>query len=241
MSNSPLVEYTQISPNSSARTKKIDRVTIHHVAGVTSIKALAAVFQPGSGRSASSNYGIANDGTIGLFVDESRRAWTSNSMENDNRAITIEVSNSEKGGEWPVSEAAMESLIKLLVDICQRNPGIKRLNFTGDTSGNMTFHKWFAATGCPGPYLEKKHPWIAEEVNRRLDEAEKINKAPVEEKGEEEMRYNTLQEIPDYAKNTITKLVNAGILNGNGNGLNLSEDMIRILVLMERILTYEKA
>ena len=44
MSNSPLVEYTQISPNSSARTKKIDRVTIHHVAGVTSIKALAAVF-----------------------------------------------------------------------------------------------------------------------------------------------------------------------------------------------------
>ena len=30
-------------------------------------------------------------------------------------------------------------------------------------------HKWYQATGCPGPYLEARFPAIAEEVNRRLD------------------------------------------------------------------------
>ena len=29
-------------------------------------------------------------------------------------------------------------------------------------------HKWFAATACPGPYLESKFPYIAQEVNKRL-------------------------------------------------------------------------
>ena len=230
-SNSPLVDYTRISPNSSARTAAIDRVTIHHAAAVCTVEALGAVFAPGSGRTASANYGIGNDGRIGLYVEEHRRAWTSNSWENDNRAITIEVSNSEKGGDWPVSDDAMESLIRLLVDICQRNPGIGRLRFTGDTSGNMTMHKWFAPTGCPGAYLESRFKMIEEEVNRRLDEAENVAQPPTEE---EEMRYNTIEEVPEYAKGTISKLVDTGALQGNGEGLNLSEDMIRIRVILDR-------
>jgi uncharacterized protein YgiM (DUF1202 family) len=55
------------------------------------------------------------------------------------------------------------------VDICQRN-GISRINYTGDKSGNLTMHKWFAATACPGPYLESKFPSIAEQVNARLED-----------------------------------------------------------------------
>lgn len=94
--------------------------------------------------------------------------WTSSNYDNDNRAITIEVSNSYKGGDYPVSDAAMESLIQLLVDICRRNPGIGRLRYTGDTTGNLTMHCWFANTQCPGTYLKSKFPEIAEEVNKRL-------------------------------------------------------------------------
>jgi len=95
--------------------------------------------------------------------------WTSSNSDNDNRAITIEVANSARYGQWPISDAAMESLINLCVDICERNPGIGRLNYTGDTNGNLTMHCWFANTQCPGPYLKSKFPFIAEEVNRRLD------------------------------------------------------------------------
>ena len=169
MSNSKLVNYTKISPNSSARTAKIDKITIHHMAGNLSVETCAAVFQNTS-RQASSNYGVGTDGRIGLYVDESRRAWTSSNRDNDNRAVTIEVANDGGSPDWHVSDKALESTIALCVDICQRN-GIKKLNFTGDKSGNLTMHKWFAATQCPGPYLESKFPHIAAEVNKRLSAA----------------------------------------------------------------------
>jgi N-acetyl-anhydromuramyl-L-alanine amidase AmpD len=170
MSNSKLVDYVKISPNSSnPRTKKIDTITIHHMAGNLSVETCGDVFAPKS-RQASSNYGIGSDGRVGMYVEEANRAWTSSSGANDNRAVTIEVANDEIGGNWHVSDKALAKLIDLCVDICKRN-GIAKLNYTGDTSGNLTMHKWFAATNCPGPYLESKFPYIADEVNKRLNAA----------------------------------------------------------------------
>lgn len=157
------------SPNHrNGRIYPITRVTIHHAAAVCNAKAIASVFVPRS-RSASATYCIGNDGSIVQCVKESDMPWTSSNFDNDNRAITIEVANSSRGGQWPVGAEAMASLINLLVDICQRNPGIGRLRYTGDLSGNLTMHKWFTSTQCPGPYLESKFSCIAEEVNKRLD------------------------------------------------------------------------
>ena len=167
MSNSSLVTYTQLSPNYSKRTAQISKITIHHMAGNLSVETCGKVFSRES-RQASSNYGIGTDGRIALYVDESNRAWTSSNRDNDNVAVTIEVANDEIGGNWHVSDKAMQSLIALCVDICRRN-GIKKLNFTGDKSGNLTMHKWFKATECPGKYLESKFPYIAEQVNKQLN------------------------------------------------------------------------
>lgn len=168
MSNSKLVDYTKISPNSSnPRNHKIDTITIHNTAGVVSVETLGNIFAQTS-RQASSNYGIDSDGRVGLYVDEANRSWCSSSSANDNRAITIEVSNCENRAPWRVSDKALAKLIDLCTDICQRN-GIAKLNYTGDKSGNLTMHKWFAATGCPGEYLGGKFPYIADEVNKRLN------------------------------------------------------------------------
>lgn len=166
MSNSPLVDYTKISPNSSARTAKIDKITIHHMAGNLSVEACGNVFAT-TERQASSNYGVSTDGRIGLYVPESRRAWTSSNRDNDNRAVTIEVANNGGAPSWPVSDKALEATIALCVDICKRN-GIARINYTGDKSGNLTMHKWFTNTLCPGPYLGGKFQYIADEVNKQL-------------------------------------------------------------------------
>ena len=51
---------------------------------------------------------------------------------------------------------------------------------------------------------------------------------------ETEVRYNTVKECPDWAQATIQKLVKKGYLNGNGEGLDLSADMIRLLVIHDR-------
>jgi hypothetical protein len=70
-------------------------------------------------------------------------------------------------GDWPVSDKALQATIDLCVDICRRN-GISSLQFTGDATGSLTLHKYFAATLCPGPYLEGKMSSIATAVNTRL-------------------------------------------------------------------------
>lgn len=168
MSNSPLVNYTKISPNSSnPRNKPITKITIHHVAGNLTVEQVGNIFAPKE-RKASSNYGVDNHGRVGMYVEEKNRAWTSSSSDNDNQAVTIEVANITGAPDWKVSDIALNKTIDLCVDICKRN-NIRRLNFTGDKTGNLTMHKWFAATACPGPYLESKFPYIANEVNKRLN------------------------------------------------------------------------
>ena len=174
-SNSSLISYVNISPNKSVNRKyKIDTITIHHMSVNLSVEKCGEMFAKES-RRASSNYGISSDGRIGLYVEEKDRAWTSSNGENDNRAITIEVANDgfEKD-HWHISDAAMDSLIKLCADICRRN-GIAELKWEADPSligqtdrQNLTVHKWFANTVCPGPYIFFSLPKIANETNKLL-------------------------------------------------------------------------
>ena len=167
MSNSPLVRFTLISPNSNnPRKAGIDKITIHHMAGRATAETCGHVFKWPE-RKASSNYGIGFDGKIGMYVEEKNRAWTSSNAGNDNRAVTIEVANDQMGGDWRISDTVMKSLIELCVDICKRNK-IEKLTYTGDARGNLTRHNFFAATLCPGPFLQGKFPYIAEQVNKQL-------------------------------------------------------------------------
>ena len=167
MSNSPLVNYTRISPNSTnPRRSAIKKITPHHMAGNLTVESCGNVFAT-TARKASSHYGIGTDGRVGMYVEEKNRAWTSSSSANDDQAVTIEVANDEVGGNWHVSDKALAKLIDLCTDICQRN-GIKKLTYTGDSRGNLTTHNMFTPTNCPGPYLESKLPYVADEVNKRL-------------------------------------------------------------------------
>ena len=160
-----MVVYTKISPHrTSPRNHPIDTITIHHMAGNLSVETCGSVFQS---REASSNYGIGTDGRVGMYVEEKDRSWSAANPANDHRAVTIELANDGGAPDWHVSDTAIQRCIELCVDICRRN-GIEKLNFTGDKRGNLTMHKWFYATACPGPYLESKFPYIADEVNRRL-------------------------------------------------------------------------
>lgn len=165
--NSPLVDYTRISPNSTnPRKSKIKKIVIHHMAGNLSVETCGNVFANPS-RKASANYGIGTDGRVGLYVEECNRAWTSGNATVDNEGVTIEVANDTTGGNWHVSDKALEKTIELCVDICKRN-GIEKLNFTGNKNGNLVAHRYYQATACPGEYLYSKFPYIANEVNKRL-------------------------------------------------------------------------
>lgn len=172
MSNSSLVNYTRISPNrTSPRRGTIKNIIIHHMAGNLSVETCGAVFAPSS-RQASSNYGIGSDGRIAMYCPESDRAWTTGNQI-DHSSVTIEVADDKIGSPWHSSEKAMASLIKLCADICKRN-GIKKLNYTGDKSGNLLMHKWYQSTDCPGTWLGNQFPYIASEVNKILSGSKQV-------------------------------------------------------------------
>lgn len=176
MSNSPLVSYTKISPNkTSPRNHTIDTITIHCVVGQLSVETLGNIFAPKS-RQASSNYGIGSDGRVGMYVEEKDRSWCSSSKSNDHRAITIECASDTKH-PYSINDDVYDSLIRLCADICQRN-NIKELKWKADKTligqpnkQNLTVHRWFSSTECPGDYIYSRLGRIAEDVNSILNKS----------------------------------------------------------------------
>ena len=93
--NSPLVGYTRlVDKHSGERTHAIDRITPHCVVGQVTVARLGDIFS--GTRAVSSNYGIALNGTVGLYVEEKNRSWCSSSNTNDQRAITIKCASDPK-------------------------------------------------------------------------------------------------------------------------------------------------
>lgn len=84
-------------------------------------------------------------------------------------------------------------------------------------------HCDFMATACPGAY----YPLLAE-IEQRAEEIYNGEEAETME------RYQTLKDVPEYATDTITKLIDRGIIAGTGSGLDISEDMCRVLVMLDR-------
>ena len=179
--NSPLVVYTNLSPNHSGlRTHTIDRITPHCVVGQLSAESICGCFTSPT-RQASCNYGIGTDGRVSLCVEEKNRSWCSSSNANDQRAITIECA-SDKTDPYAMNSAVYTSLIKLCTDICRRN-GKTKLLWLGDKNKTLnyapaanemvlTVHRWFANKSCPGDWLYARLGDLAAKVTAALGGAQ---------------------------------------------------------------------
>lgn len=83
--------------------------------------------------------------------------------------------------------------------------------------GNLAVigHKDVMATACPG----KNFPWA--ELRERLED--------------EEMIYKTLNDVPEWGRPLIKKLIDRKSLAGDGKGnINLPESTLKTLVILER-------
>lgn len=178
--NSPLVTYKRLTKNkTSPRNHAIDTITIHCYVGQVTAKNGCDYFAT-TDRQVSSNYVVGKDGSIGLSVEEKDRSWCSSNAANDHRAVTIEVA-CDTVYPYAITNEAYTALITLVADVCKRNV-IKKLLWKADKSligqvdkQNMTVHRWFAPTACPGEYLYSRHSDIANEVNTSLC----VTEAPV--------------------------------------------------------------
>ena len=93
----------------------------------------------------------------------------------------------------------------------------------------MTVHRWFANKACPGDYLYNLHPYIASEVNKKLN--------PTEE--EEEMtqeQFNTMmneylveqakKEPDNWSAQARDWVEKNKIMNGDANGNRMYKKFI---------------
>lgn len=249
MSNSRLPTYVRLSPNvTKPRQGTIKGVAIHCTAGGKDLPAsnfadLPRFVIPDKKMGASCHYVVGGDGSIAQVCGEENRAWcTSNKI--DHQLVTIEVA-SDHVAPYLVNTAAIEALVKLLVDICQRN-GIPKLLWKGDKSlighwdkQNMVVHRWTANKACPGDFLYNLHPKIANAVNEILEgkEEEKMDVEKLLKQLTPEMCYGILTEAMNYADTMLepvwsrtdghwAKATEKGIINGEGPERPMKRDEV---------------
>lgn len=186
--------YTAGRPNGG-----IEKITIHHMAGVNSAEGCGRIFQV-VGRNGSSHYGIGVSGEIGVYVEEENTAWTDSNWDSNVHSVTIENSNSATGGDWPVSDETYNSLIKLCADIAKRN------NLGTLVPGqNLTWHSMYAPTTCPGDFLRARMQNIADEANKINGEQPAPAPAPAPSTGINVGDKVTLSDWVDYNGTRLMK------------------------------------
>ena len=175
-SNSPLVEYENIMTSKKIvpRTHAIDAVTIHCIGANINVEEYGNVIC--IDQKCIPNYVVGKDGRVGLFVNESYRSDCSDNWQNDDRAVTIEVASADYT-PFLVKDIVYQSLAKLVADICIRN-GIRQLKWSDSKDDrinyrngcNMTVHRDFIGTACPGDFLMKRMPALESKVNAILEQ-----------------------------------------------------------------------
>ena len=84
---------------------------------------------------------------------------------------------------------------------------------------NVVRHYDVTGKLCPAPFVgANKGEW------ERFKEAIKMY----------QQRYKTAADVPEWARETVDILMDKGILQGDGTGIDLSHDMVRVLVMLDR-------
>ena len=168
MTGSPLV--TRYWPAASSNYTagrggyKVNGIVIHH-AVTTNIDAIGATFA-NPGRGGSAHYGVGGN-QIHQYVDENDTAWHCSNYWGNQNTIGIENVNSSLGGDYPVSDETLNTLIKLVADIAKRY-GLGKLyvNPSEDCPKISGHRDWYgASTYCPGDYLYARLQYIADKAN----------------------------------------------------------------------------
>lgn len=136
-------------------------------------------------------------------------------------SISIEMCDTRRDGTYNVTEATLQNAIDLGRMLMDRyNIPVENVIRHFDVTGKL----------CPAYFVD----------NAKWD----AFKARLVSKEDEMKRYQNIEEIKKdapWAVATLHKLMECNALNGNGDGLDLSLDMIRVMVINDRMGLYEKA
>jgi hypothetical protein len=155
----------------SRNGQAINGVVIHHVAGTNGLNYVANK----NSRNSHPTYHISNSGAVTGIVNPERRPYSTGGQP-DPSAVTFEIDNSSVGGDWPVSSAAIEALIDVIVFHASISPRANR-GFAKNSKTQIqreffiAWHQQYSATACPGPFILSQLDYIVSECNKRAAQA----------------------------------------------------------------------
>jgi len=210
------------------RKQSIKYIVVHYTAnnGDTARNNGNYFSQPN--RNASAHY-FVDENEIIQSVKNTDTAWHCGAKSykhelcrNDN-SIGIEMcSEKDEQGKYYINESTQNNTIELIKQLMQKyDISIENVLRHYDITGKL----------CPEPFVRNQVQW--------LDFKNKLSKQKEESI---EMIYNYIDEnMPDWAKPTIQKLIDKGALKGNEKGeLMLTDVMLRIFVANDRMGLYDK-
>ena len=155
----------------SRKGQAINGVVIHHVAGTNGLSYVANA----NSRNSHPTYHIANSGAVTGIVNPERRPHSTGG-DPDPSAVSFEIDNSSVGGDWPISPAALEALIDVIVFHASISPRANR-GFAKNIKNQVqreffiAWHQQYVATACPGPFVISQLDYIVAECNKRASQA----------------------------------------------------------------------
>lgn len=204
------------------RSSAIRYLVVHYTGAPGTARNNGAYFASRGDIGASAHYFVdARD--IVQSVPDSGRAWHCGAASyrhpecrNDN-SIGVELCcDQDAAGRWRFDPATVANAVLLIRALmAQYNIDIDHIVRHYDVTGKI----------CPEPFVRDAAAWA--ELKARLT-------APETE--EDDMtRYNTVAEMPEYYRAEAQALIDAGALKGGTDGsLNISEDMLRSLIISKR-------
>ena len=136
----------------------------------------------------------------------------------NSNSIGIEMCSRKRAdGSYYIKPETVANAAALAKDIMQRY---------GIDTEHVVRHYDVTGKRCPMPWVDDPAQWTA------FKDMLVPKSTTTDEEDEDDMvRYNKIEDVPDWAQDTVRALVDAGALGGVGGGnLDLSMDMIRGLV-----------
>nr|DAM72689.1 MAG TPA: PGRP protein [Caudoviricetes sp.] len=199
-------------------------------------------YQPG-GRSVCVHDFIQRDGTYYQTLPYTMRAWHCGGAANATH-IGIEMTEPSSivytgGASWrDLDPAATEAhvrgtyaaAVELFAQLCTQYA----LDPLAD--GVIISHAEGAARGIASAHADPTHLWRAFGLTMdgfRADVAATMAAKNTDEEDDDMVRYDSIDDVPGWARRTIKEMMDAGLIAGTGGGkLGLSDDMLRMLYIM---------
>ena len=215
------IVYAHESNYTKGRTKNVEYIVIHYTANNGDTAEGNGKYFSKPNRNASAHYFVDENNVI-LSVDENNTAWHCGAKNykhkycrNDN-SIGIEMCSKidNKTGTYYINEQTIKNTIEFTKQLIEKyNIAIENVLRHYDVTGKI----------CPEPFVREEFLWDRFKVGLLK------YKSTVEN-----IRYSNINEVPLWGKKSVQNLIDKGRFS-NSNKLDLSYDMLRIIVLLDNI------